>query len=266
MEPAVIIIKGEGIGATISSTNEPMGTNSSRGIVLARERRISSKGFIIADSMGTLYVVATPVGNLEDISIRAIKTLLSVPVIACEDTRHTGNLLKILEERYGTNLTTEIPERKYISVRDWNEVETVPKILEALQAGDVALVSDAGTPLLSDPGFKVVRAAREAGFVVSPIPGPFAAAAALSAAGLPTNKFVFQGFLNKKWDLVPGITNIIYESPERAEKTLLEIKARYPEAKIMIAQELTKIHERIWNYESGIMEKFKGEVTILVYF
>ncbi len=184
-------------------------------------------------------------------------------MIACEDTRHTGNLLKILEERYGTNLTGEIPERKYISVRDFNELETVPKILTALQESDVALVSDAGTPLLSDPGFKVVRAAREAAVTVSPIPGPFAAAAALSAAGLPTNKFVFHGFLNKKWELLPEMTNVIYESPERAQKTLEEIKERYPEAKIVVAQELTKIHESIEEYQTGM--KIKGEVTILVY-
>ncbi|MEK9200810.1 MAG: 16S rRNA (cytidine(1402)-2'-O)-methyltransferase [Patescibacteria group bacterium] len=228
--------------------------------------------------MGTLYVVATPIGNLEDISIRAIKTLLSVPVIACEDTRHTGNLLKILSDRYTHVILNEVKnpdepgsfgapqddkKRRYISVRDWNEVEIVPKVLEALNENDVALVSDAGTPLLSDPGFKVVRAAKEAGFVVSPIPGPFAAAAALSAAGLPTNKFVFHGFLNKKWELTPEMTNIIYESPERAQMTLEEIKTRYPEAKIMVAQELTKVHESITEYAEGM--KIKGEVTILVY-
>jgi len=223
--------------------------------------------------MNTLFVVATPIGNLEDISLRAIKTLFSIPVIICEDTRRTGLLLKLLEDRYAGffNLKFEILKpKKFISVRDFNEKEMVPKVLEVLGTSDVALVSDAGTPLLSDPGYKVVRAAREAGFTVSPIPGPFAGAAALSAAGLPTNKFMFWGFLPKKWELLPGMTHVIYESPVRAGKTLYEIKKRYPNAEIVLAKELTKIHEEIINVQSfdfaqDKYSKLKGEVTILVY-
>ena len=223
--------------------------------------------------MNTLFVVAPPIGNLEDISLRAIKTLFSIPVIICEDTRRTGLLLKLLEDRYAGffNLKFEILKpKKFISVRDFNEKEMVPKVLEVLGTSDVALVSDAGTPLLSDPGYKVVRAAREAGFTVSPIPGPFAGAAALSAAGLPTNKFMFWGFLPKKWELLPGMTHVIYESPVRAGKTLYEIKKRYPNAEIVLAKELTKIHEEIINVQSfdfaqDKYSKLKGEVTILVY-
>ena len=224
-------------------------------------------------NMNTLYVVATPIGNLEDISLRAIKTLFSIPVIICEDTRRTGLLLKLLEDRYAGffNLKFEILKpKKFMSVRDFNEKEMVPKVLEVLGTSDVALVSDAGTPLLSDPGYKVVRAAREAGFTVSPVPGPFAGAAALSAAGLPTNKFMFWGFLPKKWELLPGMTHVIYESPVRAGKTLYEIKKRYPNAEIVLAKELTKIHEEIVNVQDSMFNeirssKLKGEVTILVY-
>ncbi len=209
--------------------------------------------------MGTLYVVATPIGNLEDITIRAIKTLLTAPVIACEDTRRTGQLIKILGERY--TFLSEITPKKYLSVRDWNEVQTISSVLHELAKDDVALVSDAGTPLISDPGFKVVRAARQAGFTVSPIPGAAAVTAALSAAGLPTNKFIFWGFLPKKWDLYHGVTNVIYESPKRAEKTIESIKFKYPEAEIVVASEMTKIHEQFVSQT----DKFKGEVTILVY-
>lgn len=213
--------------------------------------------------MGTLYVVATPIGNLEDITLRAIRILLTTPVIACEDTRQTGQLIKILSDKeYPFSLERRLLARKFISVRDWNEAQMIDKVLLELQTQDVALVSDAGTPLISDPGFKVVRATRRAGFTVSPIPGPSAAIAALSVAGLPTDKFVFLGFLPKKWELYPNITNMIYESPVRSEKTLKEISQRHPDAHIVIARELTKIHEYIGE-DDGV---YKGEITILVNF
>lgn len=221
--------------------------------------------------MGTLYVVATPIGNLEDIGLRAIRILLLTPVIACEDTRHTGNLIKLLIDRYAgiSNFKFKISNsRKFISVRDWNEAKVVDSLLRYLVVGDVALVSDAGTPLISDPGFKVVRAAREASFTVSPIPGPSAVIAALSAAGLPTDKFVFWGFLPKKWELYPGLTNIIYESPHRVKKTLEEIHQRYPQAEVVVASELTKVHERIQKIENWELkpESPLGEWVILVNF
>ncbi|TSC87629.1 MAG: 16S rRNA (cytidine1402-2'-O)-methyltransferase [Microgenomates group bacterium Gr01-1014_16] len=217
--------------------------------------------------MGVLYVVATPIGNLEDITIRAIKILLSVPVIACEDTRHTGNLIKILKDRYSGMFNVQYSMfNKFISVRDYNEVNMIDKIILELASNDVALVSDAGTPLISDPGYKIVRAARAAGYTVSPIPGANAAIAALSAAGLPTNKFIFLGFLGKKWELLPGYTHVIYESPNRTDKTCRTIRTKYPEAEIVLAREMTKIHEEIFNIQYSMFnETKKGEVTVLVY-
>ena len=182
--------------------------------------------------------------------MRAKRILLETSVIACEDTRRTGQLIKILG---GSG-------KKYISVRDWNEVKVVSLLLSYLAHGDVALVSDSGTPLISDPGYKVVRAARQAGFKVVPIPGASAATAALSAAGLPTDKFMFLGFWRNKFEILPNMTTIIYESPARAEKTLNEIKQRYPDAQIIVARELTKIYEYIGE-DDGV---YKGEITILV--
>jgi 16S rRNA (cytidine1402-2'-O)-methyltransferase len=216
-------------------------------------------------NMSTLYVVATPIGNLEDVSFRALRILLTTPVIACEDTRLTGNLIKMLIEHYTPILNFKfeiLNSRKYISVRDWNEVSVLEKIIIALQTSDVALVSDAGTPLISDPGYKVVAAVRTAGFKVVPIPGPNAAIAALSAGGLPTNKILFLGFLGKDWSLLSGATNIIYESPVRLQKTLDEIYKRYPNAEIVVAKELTKIHEEFLSGKDTQLAK--GEATILV--
>ena len=208
---------------------------------------------------GTLYVVATPIGNLEDITVRAIKILLTTEVIACEDTRRTGQLVKILSERFPQYLGEG--HKKFISVRDWNEGKMVSLLLGYLVHSDVALVSDAGTPLISDPGFKVVRAAREAGFNVSPIPGPSAVTAALSVSGLPTNKFIFLGFLGKRWELLPGYTHVIYENPMRVSKTIDKILLKYPEAEMVLASELTKVHENIT--KGG--DTGKGEVAVLVY-
>ena len=151
-------------------------------------------------------------------------------------------------------------------MRDWNEGRMVSLLLGYLVHSDVALVCDAGTPLISDPGYKVVRAARAAGFGVSPIPGPAAVTAALSASGLPTNKFLFLGFLPKKWELLSGLTHVIYESPTRLEKTLRIILERYPEAEVIIARELTKVHEQFVGYALGDrLGKIKGEATVLVW-
>ena len=197
--------------------------------------------------------MATPIGNLKDISTRAIEILSRVPTIACEDTRHTGQLIKILGRH---------TPPKYISVRDWNETSMMEKIITELQANDVALVSDAGTPLVSDPGYKIVNIARAAGFSVSPIPGPNSAIAALSASGLPTNKVMFYGF--EHGPLEPGVTTVLYESPKRVNATLQKIQAQYVNCEIVLAHELTKIHERIWTW-SGEKVLEKGEYTILVY-
>jgi 16S rRNA (cytidine1402-2'-O)-methyltransferase len=212
-------------------------------------------------NMGTLYIVATPIGNLEDITIRAIKTLLGSDIIACEDTRHTGQLIKHLQEKY-PELGSAKPVR-YISIRDWNEAQIIPKILGTLSVSDVALVSDAGTPLISDPGFKIVRAARAGGFKVIPIPGPTAAIAAVSAAGLPTNKFLFLGFLAKTWDIPTETTTIIYENPTQLNKTVKKIYERYPTIQIIVAREMTKIYEDF--VDGHVTQSPKGEATILAY-
>jgi len=218
--------------------------------------------------INTLYVVATPLGNLEDITLRAIKILLETPVIVCEDTRRTGILLSVLRDRYATILgITPIEHRKMISVRDWNEAEEVEAIMEELQVLDCVLVSDAGTPLLSDPGFKLVREARKRGFKISPIPGPFAGAAAASAAGLPTNKLLFWGFLPKHWELSSQLTHVIYESPVRAKKTVEEIMTKYHDAQVVVAKEMTKVHEEFLDGAAYLKSPGaeKGEITILVY-
>lgn len=201
--------------------------------------------------MGTLYVVATPIGNLKDITLRAIEILSQVPVVACEDTRRTGQLFKLLN----------IPNHpKFVSVRDWNEAKMVSLLLGYLVHGDAALVSDAGTPLISDPGYKVVSVVRAAGFVVVPIPGASAVTSALSVAGLPTDKFMFLGFWNSKYEILPNTTTIIYESPVRTRETIEEIKKRYPDADVIVARELTKIYEYI-GPDDGV---YKGEITIVV--
>ncbi len=215
--------------------------------------------------------MATPIGNLEDTTLRSIRILFESKVIACEDTRHTGNLLKMLEDRYSGIFNFQFSifkPKKYISIRDFNEAQIIDKIIFELQTNDVALVSDAGTPLISDPGFKLVRRCKELNIQVIPIPGANAAITALSASGLPTNKFTFLGFLSKKWEIREEETTIIYESPMRIEKTIQLIKDRYPGAQIVLAHELTKIHEKIWNlgFEDWKLQiPHKGEFVILVY-
>ena len=174
-----------------------------------------------------------------------------------------NQLIKILKERYSQlfNLAGQ-NNQNFISVRDWNEAGQVVKVLEMLEITDMAIVSDAGTPLISDPGYKVVKAAKERGFGVVPIPGACAVTTALSAAGLPTNKFIFLGYLLKKWEIPKETTAIIYESPKRIAKTLTDIRNRYPNSQIVVAREMTKIYEYIGPDDARTA---KGEVTILVY-
>lgn len=220
--------------------------------------------------MPTLYVVATPIGNLEDITFRALNILKSVNYIACEDTRVTSKLLN----HYG------IKGKKLISYHEHNEEKSAEKILQILEKEDVALVSDAGTPCISDPGYRVVKLAWENGFNVSPIPGAFAGAAALSASGLPSDKFLFAGFLPNKdkkreevllWLKNVGVTFILYESPKRVLKTLQAIEKILPNSPVVVAKELTKIHEefirgtagQVIDYFEENPDKLKGEFVIL---
>jgi 16S rRNA (cytidine1402-2'-O)-methyltransferase len=220
-------------------------------------------------SPGTLYLVATPIGNREDITLRALRTLKDCDVVAAEDTRHTGRLLK----HFGIS-------KPLLSYFQFNEARRSEEILERLRRGEkVALVTDAGTPGISDPGERVVKAALKAGFRVEPVPGPCALVAALTASGLSTDEFHFIGFLphksgqrRKKLERLqetPG-TLVLYESPYRLEKLLLELQEVFPQRQIVLARELTK---RFEEYLQGTAAELlsivqhrtlKGEFVVLV--
>ncbi len=193
---------------------------------------------------GVLYIVATPIGNLDDISLRAIATLNAVDLIAAEDTRHSKYLLN--------HLGIETP---MISCHEHNEKSRSELLLEKLAAGsNVALISDAGTPLISDPGYRLVLAAQQAGIRVSPIPGANSAIAALSAAGLPTENFHFCGFLSSRTKErglqlqvlreIP-VTLVLFESSHRIERLMQQLVQLFPEKQCVIAKELTKLHENL---------------------
>ncbi len=199
--------------------------------------------------MGKLYVVATPIGNLKDITLRALEVLKSVPVIACEDTRQTMKLLNHYQ----------IKGKKLISYYQPKEDIQIPKILEILKEGlDVALVTDAGTPAISDPGYRLIKKCIEEGIDVEVIPGPSAVITALVGSGLPTDKFLFLGFPPKKGlknflENFSGVdaTFVLYEAPTRVLKTLEVIKEVFKNPPTVVAKELTKLHE----------EFIRGETT-----
>jgi len=193
---------------------------------------------------GTLYIVATPIGNLDDLTPRARQTLADVDLIAAEDTRHTGRLL--------FSIGVKTPQK---ALHDHNESRVVPTLIRALSAGkSVALVSDAGTPLVSDPGYRLVAAAHKNGITVSPVPGASAVTAALSAAGLPTDRFCFEGFLpskrhaRKEWlRLVSGETRtlVFFESVHRIQASLDDMAAILgDDRRAFIGRELSKMHEQ----------------------
>ena len=219
---------------------------------------------------GTLYLVATPIGNLEDITYRAVRILGEVDLIACEDTRHTRHLL----DHYGIR-------KPALSYHEHNETERAAELVERLQQGsNVAIVSDAGTPLVSDPGFRVVRAAIAAGIRVVPIPGASATLTALAAAGLPTDSFYFGGFLPPKQmqrrkaleDLRSlGCTLVFYEAPHRIVETLEELVSTFGDPEVVLTRELTKMHEEFLRGTASTVLKelqsrpsIKGEMTLLV--
>src|SRR5579871_6887720 len=206
----------------------------------------------MADSTsGRLYVIATPIGNLDDLSPRARETLATCGLIAAEDTRHTGNLLK--------HFSIGTPQ---LSLHDHNEALRTPEIIARLKGGmSVALVSDAGTPAISDPGFDLVRAAAAQGIEVLAVPGPCAAVAALSIAGLPTDRFCFEGFLparatarrQRLRDLQQETrTMVLYESPHRIEETLAACSEAFgADRRAVVAREITKLHESIYRGTLG---------------
>jgi 16S rRNA (cytidine1402-2'-O)-methyltransferase len=192
---------------------------------------------------GTLFLVATPIGNLEDITYRAVKVLSSVDLIAAEDTRKT----KILLDHYNIN-------KPMMSYYSYNEKGRAPQLIEKLLAGQsIALVSDAGTPGISDPAFHIVQQALKKEIPIIPIPGPTAFISALIASGLPTNRFVFEGFLPQKKGRKTKFeslksesrTIILYESPHRILKTLADVVAFFGNRRIVVARELTKKFEEI---------------------
>ncbi|HUJ79315.1 MAG TPA: 16S rRNA (cytidine(1402)-2'-O)-methyltransferase [Nitrospiria bacterium] len=224
---------------------------------------------MISSTSGTLYLVSTPIGNLEDLTLRAKRVLAEVGVIAAEDTRHTQQLLA----RYDihTPLT---------SYHDHNKEEKAPVLIERLRQGQsIALVSDAGTPTISDPGYLLITGCIAANIPVSPLPGPSAPLAALAASGLPTDAFLFAGFLPRK----PGArlkrlealaplreTLILFESPHRLVRLLEEVQARLGDRRVAVCRELTKLHEEIIRGRvSEAVERLKGktvkgEITIVI--
>lgn len=237
--------------------------------------------------MGTLYIVATPIGNLEDITIRAMKTLFSVDYIACEDTRKTGILLTHLEQKFTSILYSNVvkyKKPKLISYYDEIEIKRIPEIIEMLENNfDVALVSDAGTPLISDPGFKLISACIKRGIPIVSIPGPTALVSALVSSGLPSNQFLFIGYLpNTAVRRVKFFTSlyrsfhtsikinptiICFDTAIRLKESLADLQDSFGDIHIVIARELTKVYEEIIRGRVSEclknLDRIKGELVIL---
>ena len=218
---------------------------------------------------GRLFVVATPIGNLEDITLRAIRILGDVDAIAAEDTRHSGQLL--------ANLKT--PKKPFISYQEHNEDRRIPEIVQRLTDGqNIALISDAGTPAISDPGFRLIRACVGQGIEVQVIPGASSILAALVGSGLPTDSFYFGGFLPrtpaKRQQLFASLaelpsTLVFFESPHRIGPALQDAKTMFGDRQAVVARELTKVHEQ---FDRGLLtelstrynQSIKGEIVFLI--
>ncbi|MEK0178545.1 MAG: 16S rRNA (cytidine(1402)-2'-O)-methyltransferase [Oscillatoriales cyanobacterium] len=219
---------------------------------------------------GTLYIVGTPIGNLEDMTFRAIKILQAADFIAAEDTRHTGKLLQ--------HFQIKTPQ---ISYHEHNRHQRLPELIDKLLLGkDIALVTDAGMPGISDPGSELVKACADANINIIPIPGACACIVGISASGLPTDRFVFEGFLPAKGQerqqslealQIESRTIILYESPHRLRQTLQDLaNVLGSDRQIVLARELTKMHEEFWrgSVESAIElytnNEPKGEFTLII--
>ena len=235
--------------------------------------------------MNKLYIVATPIGNMEDITIRALKILFESDFIACEDTRRTGQLLKILNEQYSifNKQNKKKVNQKLISFYDEVETYKTSEIIDLIHDGKkVSLVSDGGTPLISDPGYKLVSECIKNNIRIESIPGPTALISALVSSGLPPGQFLFLGFppqksrarlrlftdlkdIFEKSSIYPTI--ILFESPHRIYKTLEDLKYTVGDIEVVIARELTKLHEEIIRDKiSNILSRspnLKGEITII---
>ena len=217
--------------------------------------------------MGTLYIVATPIGNLEDLSPRAIRVLGEVGLVAAEDTRRTKKLLSYF------NINTPLT-----SYFDHNKLKKIDTILSALSSDDVAVVSDSGMPTISDPGYQLVVAALESGCEVRPIPGPSALLAALSVSGLPTDAFVYLGFLPRKAsdrqrmladNSAEKRTLVFFESPHRLQDSLVDIETELGNRPIAVGRELTKMHEEMFRGDVRSAQQHfnslvRGEITLVV--
>lgn len=236
----------------------------------------------MSDHKGILYIVSTPIGNLQDISIRALQTLCRVDCIACEDTRKTGMLLKLLKQNEKTKGFLRDENPLFISYFEQNELARIPQIISLLLEGkNVALVSDAGTPLICDPGFKLVRQCVSEGIRVEAVPGPSSLLAALVSSGLPSDKLLFLGFLPKKTGKrktllintkhileIEKMTVIIFEGPYKLLGLLLTIKEVFGNIEVVVCKELTKLHEEtikgdIDSIIPALGQKLKGEFVVL---
>ncbi|MFW6014574.1 MAG: 16S rRNA (cytidine(1402)-2'-O)-methyltransferase [Candidatus Nanoarchaeia archaeon] len=216
-----------------------------------------------------LYIISTPIGNLLDITFRAIDVLNQVDIIVAEDTRSTGRLLKYYN----------IPKKPYISYNDYNAAKKIPSIINNLREGkEIALVSENGTPAVSDPGFKLIRECIKNDIRITPVPGASAFLPALISSGFPTDKFTFYGFLpksqKKKLDVFEeaknnSLTGIFYESPHRIVKTLQLLNKNYPEEEIFIGREITKkFEEFLRGRPHEVLERIKpkGELVLIINF
>jgi 16S rRNA (cytidine1402-2'-O)-methyltransferase len=218
---------------------------------------------------GTLYLVPTPIGNLEDITLRAVEVLRQVDIVAAEDTRHTGILLHHFELH-----------KPLISYQEHNEQQRIPEIIAKLENGvNIALVSDAGTPAISDPGYKLVRSAIDSGIPVDALPGPSSTIVALVGSGLPSDKFYFAGFpaktsakRQKQFEDLANLpaTLIFFESPHRLAQTIADAYAVFNNRQAVVARELTKMHQE---YKRGLLaelvdfykqKNIKGEIVLLI--
>jgi 16S rRNA (cytidine1402-2'-O)-methyltransferase len=220
---------------------------------------------------GRLYCVATPIGNLQDMTLRAVEVLRSVDAVACEDTRSAGRLFSHLD----------ISRPRFISMFEHNEPGRVKQLLEMLKSGkDIAIISEAGTPTISDPGYRLVAACVEADIEVIPVPGACAAVAALSASGLPTDRFLFLGFPPRKGAklrryleqaLFPARTSVCYLPARRWPGFLERVNEEAPGTRVVVARELTKVYEEFIRgtarelFESADQLTLKGECTVLLY-
>jgi len=230
--------------------------------------------------MTSLYLVSTPIGNLEDITFRALQTLFQVAYIACEDTRVTGNLLELLKNKYASILQ-ESKKPELLSYRNDNEQMMIPSLIAHIEEGkSVALVSDAGTPLISDPGFRLVHEALKRNIPIQVIPGVSAFVSAVTGSGLPVNSITFLGFLPEKTSHRTGVlqkivslnsslpsTYVLYVAPHKLQQTLADMQEVFGNIPIVLARELTKLHEEFFR---GTIEEAetrfadpKGEFVLL---